>query len=504
MTNRSLVAVSDNDPLGRKDRVLELARAWGSRVVEVGAVGRLNPAAGYGPLATRGGVDRGAGLKTMGLPGPGRRSGTATGIQGATESNIIKPCQTDKPEQEPAMLAATRLSFYTLESPEIRERETALAGMSGELAGRLPPSSRAALARCLEGINSYYSNLIEGQGTRPIEAERALKRSLAARTPGTADDLARLAVAHIHTERWMRQRLKEEPALDVAGRDFICALHRHFVEQLPDSMRTVRGHDGETARNVPGELRTRHVDVGAHLAPPPQEVPGLLAAFADSWQRLPKTPAHLLLAHHRFAWIHPFLDGNGRVARLLSTAMLARCGFEADGLWSLSRGLAKRRERYYEHLAIADSPRQGDFDGRGALSLSAAVRFAHFMLDTCEDQIGFMSARLQIDHVKDRVARFCAERKLVLKRDERAAALLIEAMFMGKLERGAAPRLLGLGERAARAVVSECVEDGLLTAPSHRGDLTPVFPVYAAAYLFPHLFEIDDPQAAMRETLLGA
>ncbi len=398
------------------------------------------------------------------------------------------------------MLVATRLSFYALESPEIRERETALARMSGELAGRLPPSTRAALAQCLEGINSYYSNLIEGQGTRPIEAERALKRSLAERRPGKSDDLATLAVAHIQTERWMRQCLKAEPALDVAGHEFVCALHRHFVEQLPESLRVVSGHNGETAVNVPGELRTRPVDVGTHLAPPPEEVPGLLSAFAETWQRLPKTPAHLLLAHHRFAWIHPFLDGNGRVARLLSTAMLARYGFEADGLWSLSRGLAKRKDRYYEYLAIADSERQGDYDGRGVLSLKGATQFANFMLETCEDQIGFMAARLQIEHVKDRVARFCAERKLVLGRGERAAPLLIEAMFMGKLERSAVPRLLGLGERAARAVLSECVEDGLLTAPSHRGDLTPVFPVYAAAYLFPHLFEIDDPQAAMKET----
>lgn len=402
------------------------------------------------------------------------------------------------------MLAATRLSFYPLESPEIRERETALARMSGELAGRLPPSTRAALAQCLEGINSYYSNLIEGQGTRPIEAERALKRSLTERKPGKADDLASLAVAHIQTERWMRQCLKDEPGLDVAGRDFICALHQHFVDQLPESLRIVTGRNGEAAVNVPGELRTRHVDVGTHLAPPPEEVPGLLAAFSETWQRLPKTPAHLLLAHHRLAWIHPFLDGNGRVARLLSTAMLAKYGFEADGLWSLSRGLAKRKDRYYEHLAIADSERRGDYDGRGALSLQGATQFANFMLETCEDQIGFMAARLQIEHVKDRVARFCAERKLVLGRDERAAPLLIEAMFMGKLERGAVPRLLGLGERAARAVLSECVEDGLLTASSHRGDLTPMFPVYAAAYLFPHLFEIDDPQAAMRETLAPA
>jgi Fic family protein len=400
------------------------------------------------------------------------------------------------------MLAATRLSFYPLESPEIRERETALARKSGELAGRLPPSTRAALAQCLEGINSYYSNLIEGQGTRPVEAERALKRSLAQRRPGRADDLATLAVAHIQTERWMRQRVKDQPALDVAGSDFIRALHRHFVEQLPDSLRIVTGRDGETAVNLPGELRTRDVDVGAHLAPRPEELPGLLAAFAEAWHRIPKTPAHLLLAHHRFAWIHPFLDGNGRVARLLSTAMLARHGFDADGLWSLSRGLAKRKDRYYEALAIADSERQGDYDGRGALSLQGATRFADFMLETCEGQIGFMATRLQIEHVKDRVARFCAERKLVLGRDERAAQLLIEAMFMGKLERSAVPRLLGLGERAARAVLAECVEDGLLTAASHRGDLTPAFPVYAAAYIFPHLFEIDDPQAAMKETLL--
>ena len=44
----TIVAASTNDPLGRYDRVAELAAAWGSRVVNVGAVGHLNPAAGYG------------------------------------------------------------------------------------------------------------------------------------------------------------------------------------------------------------------------------------------------------------------------------------------------------------------------------------------------------------------------------------------------------------------------------------------------------------------------
>jgi predicted alpha/beta hydrolase family esterase len=45
----TIVAASINDPLGRYERVIELAGAWGSRVVNVGAVGHLNPAAGYGP-----------------------------------------------------------------------------------------------------------------------------------------------------------------------------------------------------------------------------------------------------------------------------------------------------------------------------------------------------------------------------------------------------------------------------------------------------------------------
>lgn len=137
------------------------------------------------------------------------------------------------------MLPLARLSFYLLESPAIRERETMVARLSGELSGRLPPPTRAALAECLKGINSYYSNLIEGQGTRPIEAERALKHSLAERPKTRAGELAVLAVAHIQTERWMREHLRSNPALDVAGADFICDLHKRFVSQLPDSLRVV-------------------------------------------------------------------------------------------------------------------------------------------------------------------------------------------------------------------------------------------------------------------------
>jgi Fic family protein len=84
-------------------------------------------------------------------------------------------------------------------------------------------------------------------------------------------------------------------------------------------------------------------------------------------------------AHHRFNYIHPFYDGNGRVSRLMSHAMAHHAGIGAGGLWSVSRGLARGlqdglpgREEYREMMQLADRVRQGDRDGRGNLSLASA------------------------------------------------------------------------------------------------------------------------------------
>jgi Fic family protein len=87
-------------------------------------------------------------------------------------------------------------------------------------------------------------------------------------------------------------------------------------------------------------------------------------------------------AHHRLLWIHPFLDGNGRVARLMSYATL-RAALETGGVWSIARGLARDVEAYKRHLSNCDLPRRNDLDGRGALSEEALAQFTRFFLDTC-------------------------------------------------------------------------------------------------------------------------
>ena len=81
--------------------------------------------------------------------------------------------------------------------------------------------------------------------------------------------------------------------------------------------------------------------------------------------------------HHSFNYIHPFPDGNGRVSRLMSHAMGLSAGIGAHGLWSISRGLARgihSRSEYKTKMDYADTPRQGDLDGRGNLSERALTK----------------------------------------------------------------------------------------------------------------------------------
>ena len=63
----------------------------------------------------------------------------------------------------------------------------------------------------------------------------------------------------------------------------------------------------------------------------------------------------------------------------------------SGGLWSVSRGLARRRDEYYERLDAADAPRQGDLDGRGNLSEKELRRWCEWFVAICEDQVSFMN-----------------------------------------------------------------------------------------------------------------
>lgn len=365
-----------------------------------------------------------------------------------------------------------------------------LAREASELSGQLHPIVRLSVAELVRSMNCYYSNLIEGHNTHPRDIDRALAEDYS--SDPHKRDLQLEARAHIEVQRMIDARadFPKPPA----SRAFIEWTHREFCARLPDSLLTVENPDThERIEVVPGELRKRGVAVGQHVAPPAEDLLEFMNRFEQAYasNRLtkPRQAVAAAAAHHRLLWIHPFLDGNGRVTRLMSHAMLLDLGV-GSALWSISRGLARRSTEYKRLLMAADQPRKGDLDGRGALSQSALLDFCAFFLECCLHQVRYMSELLAPAELQRRIELYVHDEEDAGRLPKRSFALLREALLSGDLERGKVPRLIDASERTARRVISALVDRKLLVAESHKAPLRLGFPIDVVERWFPRLYPV--------------
>ena len=341
-------------------------------------------------------------------------------------------------------------------------------------------------------MNTYYSNLIEGHNTRPRDIERALAGQLD-RDEGRRN-LQIEAAAHVRVQSEVDRLGTEQKLPEPASVEFIRWLHREFYRDAPAAMLRIGGSDREFIM-APGEWRSRpgqDVAVGRHLPPSSDRVDDFMRYFADRYRFDRMGTAGRIIAiaaaHHRLNYIHPFPDGNGRVSRLMSHAMAWRAGVAAHGLWSVSRGLARgleSRNEYKQMMDVADTPRQGDSDGRGNLSRRALIQFVTWFLRVALDQVSFMSSIFELDRLAHRV------REFVVRHDRlkaEAAALLEETLVRGEVERGEASRITGLPERSARRVLNDVVLEGFLASSTPKGPVSLRFPADSLELLFPRLY----------------
>jgi len=218
-------------------------------------------------------------------------------------------------------------------------------------------------------------------------------------------------------------------------------------------------------------------------------VPRFLGRFEEVYGRASKTESILgaAAAHHRLAWIHPFVDGNGRVARLMSHAMLLNT-LETGAVWSVARGLARSVNEYKRHLAACDAPRRNDLDGRGNLSEEALAAFTDFFLRSCIDQVSFMEDLMQPDRLRARILLWAEEEIRLNTLPPKSGKILEAVLYRGELPRGDAAGTVGTGERHARRIVSALVERGVLASGGARAPLRLVFSAVLAARWMPGLF----------------
>jgi Fic family protein len=361
---------------------------------------------------------------------------------------------------------------------------------SERLRAALHPVTGRGLGKVVQVMNSYYSHFIEGHSTTAADLDAVFK----GKPSGSRESrhLQRLHLAHVSTQQLLAERLQTDASASITSPDFISGIHADFYNSLPEvDQYTESAGDSAPEKVDPGEWRKHPVSVGRHLAPSHAALSAFMNHFNQVYSpQVRATGAGLVAcaaAHHRLVWIHPFSDGNGRVARLFSQCWLQRSEVDAHGLWSISRGLARSLVNYRSALSDADQKRKHDTDGRGYLSEAALKEFCRFFLLTCLDQLVYMSDVLAVDTVLRRIEGYSLMSEASGDLPVRGGLLLREVWLRGEIPRGDAARVIGKSARSAQTTVGQMLATGHLVSLSPKGQLRMGFPRQALAAWFPGL-----------------
>ncbi len=230
-----------------------------------------------------------------------------------------------------------------------RQAELALARLAG-VSGLVPSvdwllysaiRKEALLTSQIEGTQATLTDL--------FDEEAGLKVS-------NTDDVEEVT-NYLRAFRWVQEQLRDPQGLPISVR-LLCDAHRFLLDGA-------RG-----AGKQPGELRRSQNWIGgtrpgnaAFVPPPPEHVPALLADMErfihDVGTELPSM-VRVALIHAQFETIHPFLDGNGRIGRLLIAALFEHWGLLAEPLMYMSGYLKQHQAEYYRRLSAIRT--EGDWE----------------------------------------------------------------------------------------------------------------------------------------------
>ena len=371
---------------------------------------------------------------------------------------------------------------------ELNDLVVDLVSKASGFAGMLNPVVSKSVGDLVRSMNCYYSNLIEGHDTHPHDIDRAIAQEYSNEPRKRA--LQKEAVAHISVQKMIDEECS--PDLCPLSSEYGQWIHKEFCKRLPGELLRVENPDTKKKiKVVPGMHRDGAVQVRRHIPPSPENLDIFLRRFNEAYdsRKLSKLQRIIAIAasHHRYVWIHPFYDGNGRVVRLMSYAALKNAEVGSE-LWSVARGLARQKNKYRSLLQAADKHRRGDLDGRGALSQKALIDFCTFFLNVCIDQVEYMSKLLDFKTFSDRMCIHVEEMTAMKQLPKGSYSLLREALLVGEFERGKVVDITGFKDRAAREVMYALLKKGLLISDTPRGPVRLGFPIDVVERWFPLLY----------------
>lgn len=364
---------------------------------------------------------------------------------------------------------------------------------SAKLIGNYSPFVIDEIKELLRIINSYYSNRIESEGTHPINIEKAMKKNYS--EDSSEKSKQDLSLAYMECQIYLENELAKNP--NPFSEDFVKLAHKIFYTQNGmEQFLKIKDKDS-IIKMIPGSFRDRDVEVGKHIAIEHEKLQSAYLEYENLYTRdtrfgtKAKKLIYVLASHHRLTWLHPFLDGNGRTARLVMDSLFHHIKIEGYGIWNISRGLARQNSEYKTLLCLADTPKMGDRDGRGELSNAQLEQFVNFMLDTCLDQILYMKEQLQLPTLEKRIENFIfnASKKMynIEPLPKHSEKLLKALLVKGEVKRAEVQEIIGTKDRVASALIKELIEREYIKSDTPRGNIRIKFNTYFAMKIFPEL-----------------
>lgn len=256
-----------------------------------------------------------------------------------------------------------------------------------EMEATVPPWVFFGVKNLYQTIESVISARIEGNNTTIADFVEAAR---AGDDEANSDEKIKMI---LNLERGISFIESQDMNMLKIDRAFIHKLHRIAVSNLNDNP----GGEGD---DRPGGYRIvpRKITNSRHNLPAPSDVPDLmdgLIAFINMSVPHQMDLIKIAQAHHRFVWIHPYGNGNGRVVRLLTYAILAKCGYiDKNGarLLDPTAVFGSNKFTYYDRLAGADD-----------LSEAGLINWCEYMLTGLTDEVHKIDQLLDGDFTKQKI-----------------------------------------------------------------------------------------------------
>lgn len=306
----------------------------------------------------------------------------------------------------------------------------------------ITPSVQATLRATARLFSTHYSTAIEGNRLTQEQVVQVIEHQghFAGRERDEKEVLGYYAALEKVEQLAATRRVVTEKDIQT--------LHALVMGGGSTKVKPTPYRDGQ---NVIRDARSKRI---VYLPPESQDVPPLMMDLV-SWlqaaeeQELP-CPLRAGIAHYQFATIHPYYDGNGRTARLLTTLILHLGGYDLKGLYALEEYYARKLNAYYEALTLG--PSHNYYLGRAEADITRWV--AYFCDGTAAS---FESVRKRAQEAAAELAPDSSPwlRKLD-PRQRRALELFLQSDTLTSRD---LESLFGVSRRTARHILSRWVQD---------------------------------------------